>query len=115
MRKKQIEFCFNSKSIVKVQRAYQRHFGVKAAPERKAVWRIVKKFQTSGTVYSLNKGRSGRRRDVRISRNINAVRCSAIPRLKINWVVISRVGHEWNEHCPYFETGFETLSVSHLH
>ena len=41
---KLIELYFNTKSIVKAQGAYQRHFGVKAAVDRKAVWRIVKKF-----------------------------------------------------------------------
>ena len=42
------------------------------------MWRIVKKFQTNGTVHNLNKERSGRRRDVRTPESINAVRCSGI-------------------------------------
>ena len=78
--KKLIEFYFNTKSIVKAQRAYQRHFGVKAAPDQKALWRIAKKFQTNGTDHNLNKERSGSRRDDKTLKNIDAVRCSVIQR-----------------------------------
>ena len=64
----------------------------------------MKKLQTDGAVRNLNRGRSGRRRDIRTPENINAVRCSAIQSPKN---LLLRVGHESNEHCPYFETGFE--------
>ena len=51
---KLIEWYFNTKPIIKAQGAYQRHFGVKAASDRKAERNIAKKFQTNGTVYNPN-------------------------------------------------------------
>ena len=77
--------------------------------------RIVKIFQTNGTVYNLNKGRSGRRRDVKTQECTNVIRSSAIKVQRVFSLAISIVGHESNEHCPYFETGFETLSVADSH
>ena len=41
---KLVEFYFETKSIVQTQRQYQGHFAVRKAPDRKVIWRIVKKF-----------------------------------------------------------------------
>ena len=51
---KLVEFYFETKSIVQTQRQYQRHFAVRKAPDRKTIWRIVKKFQTEQTVSNVN-------------------------------------------------------------
>ena len=75
---KLVEFYFETKSIVQTQRQYQRHFAVRKAPDRKTIWRIVKKFQTERTVHNVNKGRSGRTRGARTEQNIEAVRLSAV-------------------------------------
>ena len=72
-----VEFYLETKSIVKTQRAFQRHFGVREAPGRKTVWRIVQKFRTDRNLHNLNKGRSGRHRGARTPENIEAVRLSA--------------------------------------
>ena len=76
-RGKLVEFYLETKSIVKTQRAFQRHFGVREAPGRKTVWSIVKKFRTDRNLHNLNKGRSGRHRGARTPENIEAVRLSA--------------------------------------
>ena len=76
-RGKLVEFYLETKSIVKTQRAFQRHFGVREAPGRKTVWRTVQKFRTDRNLHNLNKGRSGRHRGARTPENIEAVRLSA--------------------------------------
>ena len=75
-RGKLVEFYFETKSIVKTQRAYCRYFDVRDAPGRKTVWKIVNKFRTGRTVHNLNKGRSGRHKAARTPENIDAVRHS---------------------------------------
>ena len=47
------------------------------ATNRKAIWKIVKKFQTDRTVLNVNKGRSGQARGVRTPENIETVCLSA--------------------------------------
>ena len=56
---KLVGFYFETKSNFQTQHQYQRHFAVRKAPDRKTIWRIVKKFQTERTVHNVNKGRSG--------------------------------------------------------
>ena len=60
-RRKLVEFYLETKSIhvVKTRRAYCRHFNVRGAPDRKTVWRTVRKFRTERTVHNVNKDRSG--------------------------------------------------------
>ena len=75
---KLVEFYSETKLIVQTQQQYQRHFAVRKAPDRKTIWRIVKKFQTERTVHNVNKGRSGRTREARTQQNIETVRLSAV-------------------------------------
>ena len=75
---KVVEFYLQTKSIVKTQRQYQRHFSVKTAPNRKTIWRTVKKFENERTVHNVNKGRSSRTRSARSQENIKVVRQSAV-------------------------------------
>ena len=75
---KVVEFYLQTKSIVKTQRQYQRHISVKTAPDRKTIWRTVKKFENERTVHNVNKGRSGRTRSARSQENIEVVRQSAV-------------------------------------
>ena len=75
---KLVEFYLETKSIIKTRRAYCLHFQVKDAPDRKTVWRIVKKFRTERTVHNVNKGRSGRKKSARTPENVEAVRISAL-------------------------------------
>ena len=74
---KLVEIYFETKSIVQTQRQHRRHFAVTKAPERKTIWRIVKKLQTEKTVHYANKGRSDRTRGARTQQNIEAVCLSA--------------------------------------
>lgn len=52
---KQVEFYVETKSIVQTHRQYQCHFAVRKTPDRKTIWRILKKFQTDRTIYNVNK------------------------------------------------------------
>ena len=74
---KLVEFYFETKSIVQTQRQYQKHLAVRKSPDRKTIWRTVKKFQTERTVHNVNKGRSGKTRGARTQQNIDAVCLSA--------------------------------------
>ena len=72
---KLVGFYFETKSIVQTQRQYQRHFAVRKAPDRKTIWRIVKKFQIERTVHNVYKGTPGQTRGARTQQSIEAVIC----------------------------------------
>ena len=73
-----MEFYVETKSIVQTHRQYQCHFAVRKTPDRKTIWRILKKFQTDRTIYNVNKERSRQTRGARTSETIDSVRLSAV-------------------------------------
>ena len=52
---KLVAFNFSTKSIVQIQRQYQRHFEIRKAQDRNTIWSIAKKFQNERTVITLIK------------------------------------------------------------
>ena len=76
------------------------------------MWRIVREFQTNGTVHNRKKDLV----DGEMSELQKALMLSVALAFKVQKffsAAISKVGLELNKQCPYFDVGFETLSVSH--
>ena len=60
------------RSVVKVQRAYKKEFGVKKAPTRKTINLIVKKFESEGSIKE--SGHTGGPRYARTPQNVEKLR-----------------------------------------
>ena len=69
-----VELYLETKSIVKTQRKFKRHFKTRKAPSRSVISNIVETFMIKGSVQNLNKGRSGRKRTKRTYENAKKTR-----------------------------------------
>ena len=64
-----VDLFLQTKSVVKTQRKFRRHFKSRKAPSRSVILSIVQKFMVTGSVKNQNKGRSGRKRTKRTAAN----------------------------------------------
>ena len=62
----------NNDSVVKVQRTYKKHFGVKRAPTRTTIKRVIEKFEKEGSIKE--SGHTGAPKSVRNTENIQRLR-----------------------------------------
>ena len=75
-----VKWYFETKSIASVQTRFCTEYGVhpRNKPSKPAIWKLVKKFKSEGTILNINKGRSGRPRSVRCEGNMERVRESVM-------------------------------------
>ena len=69
-----VESYHETRSFVKVQRAYRKRFNCRKAPSRSVISAIIKKFRNTGQVTNQRKGKSGRKVTKTTPENIDRVR-----------------------------------------
>ena len=79
-RRKIIEFWHQEESVTNVKRRFQAEFDLhpRQVPASLTIRRIIRKFNTAGTVCDQAKGHSGRKRTGRSEDNVAAVRESVV-------------------------------------
>ena len=86
------ETYFQTHSLAEVQRLFRLQFPGRNAPDKKNIWRNVKKYLDHGTSLNRNQKNSGRKRTGRSHDNIDAVHDELINNLAGSTCRVNNLG-----------------------